>query len=299
MNNKVLTIVLIVLLVFFGANKLYKGKKTASFDKTFSSLDIEKVDKIRVSSNKDIPDYELLKKEGKWVGYEKNREYRLNEDRINSFLTAISDIQIQRLAAKSKDKWDQYEVGEDSGRRIEVFSNDKSVLDFIVGRFSFDQQSRTATSYLRKMENEEVYAMDGFASMTLNQDFNGLRYNKIIDIENRKIDKVTMEGSGQSFTIQNKDSGWYDFMGNALDSVKVTSYIKGVEGLTSAEFADDSGNQDIATIIFGMQNGETESLSISRDSLEFIIETKDNTYFKSDSSGIFKKLVLDFMDLVK
>ena len=297
MNNKVLTIVLIVLLGLFGVNILFKGKKTASFDKTFSDLSIEKIDKIKVNAKNDNPDYELHKEGTTWVGYENDKKYNLNQDRINSFLTALSAIQIQRLAAKSKEKWDQYEVGEESGTRIEVYSGKKSVLDFVVGRFSFDQQSRTATSYLRKTAEEEIYAMDGFASMTLNQDFNGLRYNRITEIESTGISRIELTEQGQKLTLQKGNLGWSDFMGNALDSTMVSSYFSGLEGLTSSSFAETPGDEEIVILNIGKENGESEVLSVTRDSTDFIISTMSGNYFRSDSAGIFKKLVLDFKNL--
>jgi hypothetical protein len=47
-----------------------------------------------------------------------------------------------------------------------------------------------------------------------------------------------------------------------------------------------------------MMDGSQNAISISRDSAIFVISsTQEDIYFSSDSSGVFKKLVLDFKEL--
>jgi hypothetical protein len=302
MSNRVLGIVFIILVALFAANKLFKGNNNTNFNKTFSTLEEQEITRIEVFNKSANPSYILHRDNDKWVGEEGGQTFKLNQDRIASFIGALSDIQIQRLATKSTEKWDSYEVGETSGNRIIVKKESKTLLDFVVGRFSFDQQTRSATSYVRKTGEEEVFAMDGFASMTLNQDFDGLRYNKLIDLESEKLQAIELRENETAITVKLEKDRWVDFLGNPLDSAKMVSYVAGLENLTSTSFTENGGTISVAIMKFMYSDGESKIIEVSKeDEGGFIINSAEesHTYFTSDSSGVFKKMVLDLKDLLE
>jgi hypothetical protein len=301
MSNRVLVIIFVVLVALFAANKLFKGNNNSNFNKTFSNLDEQKITQIEVFNKSDVPSYVLIRENDEWVGKKDSQSYKLNQDRISSFVGALSNIQIQRLATKSSEKWDSYEVGETSGNRIIAKSEGSTMLDFIVGRFSFDQQSRSATSYLRKTGDDAVFAMDGFASMTLNQDFDGLRYNKLIELKKDELQTIELNENGNILTIQRENGRWVDFLGNSVDSVEMASYLTGLENLTSTSFTDSSGANSIATMKLTLLDGNSKLIEVSEEAKgDFILKSAEESqaFVKSDSTGLFKKIVLDFKEML-
>ena len=50
----------------------------------------------------------------------------------------------------------------------------------IIGKFTFKQQGRITTSYVRLAEEDDTYATDGILSMTFNQGINTWRDKTVI-----------------------------------------------------------------------------------------------------------------------
>ena len=126
-------------------------------------MDTAKVTAIQVyPKNGNHEEISLKKENNFWAVSKGNVTTKANANAVNSILKNLVLIKTKRVAAKSPEKWVNYEVEETSGSRIKVYAGDKLLEDFIVGRFSFDQQSRQSISYVRLTNGDEVYAVDGF-----------------------------------------------------------------------------------------------------------------------------------------
>ena len=182
-------------------------------------------------------------------------------------------------------------------------------IDFIAGRFAFDQQAQTGTSYLRLTNGKEVYAVDGFQTLTLGQGFNAYRNRTISNFApNVTFDELTLQQIDTAFTFS-KASGTWMYGDQVLDSMYVEMYIEQFMSLTGDTFADDFDEIQAPSFrIGGLSLGGTAmtdnfSIEIYQDTTRinpFVFRSSQNpeAWFDSDSTGLFRKLVRDLPDFL-
>ena len=228
---------------------------------------------------------------------------------VQALLSNIRLIQTKYIAANSEEKWPDYEVGEGQGTRIQVFAGETRLEDFISGRFSFDQQAQTGTSYIRLSSGKEVYAVDGFQTLTLGQGFNAYR-NKVLTTAPPELtfDQFTIQRPDTTLTFTKTSTAWM-YGQQTLDSMKVENYLQQFRTLRGDTFADDfdelaASNFKYGSIsLQGAQLAEPFQIEIYQDTSRvnpFVFKSNQNpeTWFDSDSTGLFQKIVKDLPEFL-
>lgn len=242
MNNKTLWIVFITLLILYVGSQFFSGEqKTRSFDPDLFTIDTAAVTKIEVYSKTD--NYALTSLERTSTGWTASNgkiTTPAQANLVNALLSQIEQTRATRIAAKSKEKWPEFEVDEATAKgHIKVYAGSKVLADFWAGGFRFNQEARSATSFVRSSDRDDVYAVDGFISMSLGQGFDSYRNNTLVAVNRNDITNLTFQNNGAITTFQKEANGWTTSNGELLDSTKVASYLTGLSNLKSAKFADD------------------------------------------------------------
>lgn len=242
MNNKTLWIIFITLLAIYLGSQLFSDtNKTSSFEPDLFAVDTASVTKIEIYSKAD--DYALtsLDRAGnEWTVSNGTITADAQSNLVTAMLSQIDQIRATRIAAKSQEKWPEFELDEATAKgRIKVFAGSKLIADFWAGGFRFNQQARSATSFIRKNDENDVYAIDGFLSMSLGQGFDSYRNNTLVAFNPADITKLSIQNNGAVQTLQKTPDGWITSEGIGLDSLKMTNYLTGISNLKSAKFADD------------------------------------------------------------
>ena len=240
MNNKILLIILLALVLIFLATRMCNTKQDRSYDPNIVEVDTSQVTKIILNNKADgFEDIVFEKNGGQWTAKKGNLIVEVPTSNVSGLLTGITDIDALRIAAKKKEKWKDYEVEEGGGNRVRAFAGEKVLTDFIVGRFSFNQQTKSATSFLRKSIEDAVYAVDGFLAMTYGQGFNSYRDGTVSSFNATGITRIDIKDAESDLSIIKSEGGWQTGDGVALDSLKTMDYISGLSNLTSKDFVDD------------------------------------------------------------
>lgn len=305
MNNKTLFLIFAVLLAIYGISNLMSNKTDRSFKTDLISIDTSQVTSLTIFPKSDDHQEILLQKNnGQWVATQGNVTTVANGLAVNTLLNNIQLIKTKRVAAKKEERWKDYEVDEANGTRIKVFAGSTLLEDFIVGRFSFDQQTRQGLSFIRISEEAEVYAVDGFMSMTLGQGFDAYRNKNLLKVNKEAVASIQLtkqDGSSQNFTHAN--SQWTKD-NIAIDSTAMAGYLNGLQNVMGSDFADDVDETSINSLLYGVinifkTNDPTPiTLTCYQDlpkEKAYIFKSSQNTdaYFRSDESGLFKKLFVD------
>lgn len=299
MNNKFLFAIFGLLLAFYFASQMFSNKKERSFKTELIQVDTSAVNKIVLNTKADQHETVTLEKTGNgWQIAKGGKSTTATASAVQALLGQLVDVKAKRVAAKSEEKWGEYEVDEANGNRIQVFAGDQLLSNFVVGRFSFNQTSRTATSFLRLKEAPDVYAIDGFLSMSFGQGFNAYRLKDLAKVRQEDIVGISFQ-DGQS--LQKGPSGWVSGTGAALDSSKVATYLTGISNSAGQEFVDDfnasqiapeqtqrmtiTGNNLIQPIVLtAYQRADAENPYVIHSSLN------PDAYFASKADGIYAKL---------
>ena len=299
MSNRNLAILFGILLAIYLLSQFLGSNKETSIDRSVISIDTSQVTSIIIhpKSGNEEP-FSLEKKGTDWQVTRAEFQPTTNQSIAESMLRTLADIKIERLVSRSRDRWEDYEVSDEKGTRIEVYNQGKKIEDIVIGRFNFNQATRAATSYIRQHAEDDIYSVDGFLSMSLGQGFDSYRDKTILDFDKNELNHILLESSGRQIPFSKIDEQWMS-EGAHVDSSSMVQYINSLNRLSGATFYD---NADYSSLPIGHKltvTTVTDQYTVDvrvRDN-EFVINSSDNksTYFLSDSSGVYQKLIEDLV----
>lgn len=302
MNNKTLAIAFGALLLIYLLSKLLGGNRERSFDPKIIDIDTSAVDRIVVHPAAGDEMFELSKTGSGWQLKRSADLFQATAGSVGGLLSNLSQVQADRIVSKNPDRHKDYAVDEGSGTRIELYGGQKKLGDVVVGRFNFNQATRSGISYLKKYDEDEVYSVEGFLSMSLTQGFENYRNKVLTSLTAGDLTKITLEDRDDNLVILKSDSLWRDPSGLQVDSASVAGYLSTVQSVTGGTFINTRGDvgERLKTLkIEG--NNLPESVTIncyaSQDtSHHFVIHSSANSegYFFSDSNGIYSRFFEKF-----
>lgn len=310
MNNKTLLFIFLGLLAIYGLSQVFTGKRTSNFNTELILVDTNQVTQIIINTKPPNTEEIMLQREGNnWIVSNGTVNTKAVSSAVQALLSNVQLIKTKYIAANSEEKWADYEVGEQQGTRVQVFAGEQLLEDFIAGRFAFDQQAQTGTSYLRLTNGKEVYAVDGFQTLTLGQGFNAYRDRTLADFAPTvTFDQLTLQKADTTLTFTKTAENWM-YGDQVLDSMKVENYLQEFKMLKGDTFADDFDEIQAPNFRIGGLSlsssalADKLSIEIYQDSTRvnpFVFRSSQNpeAWFDSDSTGLFRKLMKDLPDFL-
>lgn len=311
MNNRNLLIILLALFAIYAASQWLSGNRESSFETELIQVDTTIVSSVIINPKEGADELSLNREGAGWIVSNGTLSVPATNASVNSLLTNLTNIQTKRIAAKSSDKWSDYEVGANQGTRIRVYNDGKVLEDFIVGRFAFNQQARTATSFIRFTDQDEVYAVDGFLSMTFGQGFDAYRNKQFLKLPNAQdISEFVLENaaSGITATLTKNGNQWLLNAETPVDSASVAGFSAQLQNVMGVGFADDfdelKAKSKLTQTVTIKGNNLVQPIQIQafRDSTRtpaFVLKSNQNpAYFSSDSTGIYSKIIGGLQELI-
>ncbi len=299
MNNRTLFIVLAVLLGIYGLTRLFSGQREATFDPNLVQVDTAAVTRLQVHPSGDAPSFTLQREPEGWSGTQEGRTVALSEKAVHRSMAALESIRAKRVVAKSEDQWKDYGLSGEEARHLEVFADGEKAASFYLGKLDFDQQTRSATAYVRREGSPDVYAVDGFQTMSLPADLTSLRDKMVIRMDaGMEVTALAYQQEGQTLELERRPEGWMQG-GTPLDSVQVAHYLNALRNLSGTAFADAftlAGQQPVKTLTLSGNNMtapfRVEAYVDTVGTAPFVIRSsyRPDVYFRSDSSGLYNSL---------
>ena len=304
-NNKTLGIAFAALLLIYFLSKLLGGNKERSFDPQILSIDTTQVTKLIVDPANDDPSFTLERTGSGWGLTKDGKTYGATATSVNSLMGNLIDVKAERVVSKNPDRHRDYSVDDTTGTRIEVIGGSKKLADVVVGRFNFNQATRSGISYIRLQDQPAVYSVDGFLSMSLSQGADNYRNKQITSLNSEDITRITLEATDAQKSYQLSGAEWQDESGDPIDSAKMVTYLNNIKSVMGITFADDPTTQmgdKVSTLRIEGNNMsgplEVNVYTAQDTSQQFVVHSSANTegYFYSDSSGVYKRLIGSFDD---
>ena len=302
MKNKTLLIIFLGLFAVWGLLEMFNKQQKSSFKAELIAIDTAQVTTINVYPKSDeFQELTLQKENGQWIATQGTVTTPANIGAVNSLLGNLNFIKTKRVAAKRQEKWADYEVEETSGSRIKVYAGTELLEDFIVGRFSFNQQTRQGVSFVRITKEDEVYAVDGFLSMTMGQGFDAYRNKNFLAVNQADVTQITVQNNdGTSQAYANLNGQWSKD-GTAIDSTIMATYLTTIQNLSGSTFVDDVDETQVNSMLYKTMTIAANNLRAPitikcyRDparELPYLFQSSQNegAYFGSAEDGLFEKL---------
>lgn len=250
LNTKTLIILLLILGGIYLVTKLTE-KEDRTFRSEMVTIDSAEVTKMLIMPKlgSDGQEVILSKTGSEWKLESDGKTYKADPTSIKNILAELMRMKSERVAAVEEIKWDQYEVSDSTGTRIQLFNNNKMISDLYVGKFEYtqpkgpqnpNQQNRGKMStYVRPAEDNSVYVVDGFIKMSIQPNVNAYRDKTLFSANKDDITKITYNYSNNNNFVLTKENGIWLLDGMPTDSIKTSLYLNKLSKVTSSNFIDD------------------------------------------------------------
>jgi hypothetical protein len=306
-NNRTLLIVFLGLAGILVLTRVFTAKKA---ERTLDA-DLVEIDTGRISNIYIYPQAEkgaelaFNRKGYAWTVSKDQLSAPADKSSIGHAMGELLNLKADRLVARSEDKWPEFHVNDSLGTRVLVKEGKKTTLDMIIGRFNYQpppggysgygQQYGTGITYVRKSDEDEVYAVEGFLAMSFNQEFNNWRDQTICRLNKDQITKMVFEYPADSgFVAEKLDQHW-TINGIPADSTSMAQYLNGLSRKSHDEFAD--GFSPLSSPVYqvtieGMNMAPLLIRVYAQVGDELILHSSINpeSYFRIARDGLFKDI---------
>jgi Domain of unknown function (DUF4340) len=306
LGNKSLLLILVLLLAVFAVFRYISNKKG---ENTFQTALIPKLDSTKLNGivifpritkgGKSLP-YVFTKKGDTWYVSQGDISSRAEEHAAKYMITQMEQISPDRLGSNDPKDWKDYNVNDSLGTRVALLYDKDTILDVIVGRFSYIQQQKKGISYVRLSGQKEVYAVDGFLALNISEEFDNWRDKKIMPGDYTQWNKLTFTYPADSGFVIEKDSNGKWVMNNGklkIDSLATVTAITAISQQNYGGFVnkfDSNGKQ--ALFILKVEGSGFNPVIIKAypaDSAnKYAINSTINpaSFFSGNRSGMFSKV---------
>ena len=315
-NNRTLLIIFVVLLGIFLVNRFFfSDRKERNFRTQLVELDTAQVTHIQLYPQ-DEEEITLQKEAGHWTVQQGNINSQADQGAVINLLSTLENLRPQRLAATSEEQWEELGVTDSAATRVVVSANGKEVADVYIGKFNINanaqqqpmnpmqQQMPSATSFVRVGNEEEVYAIDGYQTMSISRGFSSWRDRTFVKLDQDSITQLAFTYSGDSsFTASKTADAHWVIDGAAADSTAMVSYLRTVSSLSNSNFADDfavEGQNPLCQLAIHGDNVEEITINCYRRDDGFVLTSsqRKGVYFSSDSTGLFSRVFISKSELL-
>lgn len=240
-----LLVIFTVLLLLFAITQWIQNRKG---EKTFRSeiapLDTAKVTEILLQEGK--REARIFRTNNHWKVSSGNAEWNADFNAVRNLMEEVSLMKAEQVVATSDALWKELGVDDSAGIHVTIRGKRKTLVGIVVGRFSYrpplspyDRQG-TAITYVRRSDEKNVYAVNGFLRFSMAPDPGSFRNKNLLSGQSASWMRLRFTYPGDSsFVLEKKDKGWYiDQM--PADSSRTQEYLGNMEHVIGYEFADSA-----------------------------------------------------------
>ncbi len=260
-RNNFLLIVLAALAGLFLISKFFLEKKTEqTFRGEFPVIDSAAVSEIVLyPTNEAHREIRITRNKNGWTVGRDSFHAEADTNAVIHLLNDLLKMKPEHLAAKSKDKWKDFQLTDSLATRVKLLDDHKNKLrDIMIGRFGFQPQSRSGLTYVRMADEDEVYSVPGLLSMSINQGINNWRNKTFIQVERSDVSKIIFGyPSDSGFAAVKKDSLWFS---DTNDTLNMDNYFGAISMFKGYRYADDfrpEGKTPLFTLKIETKGGKT------------------------------------------
>ncbi len=158
---------------------------------------------------------------------------------VNNMVNAFAELKPIRLAGRSEENWQKYQVNDSLGTRVQVYAEDQLVADVMVGKFNYQQRTGSVANFVRLTDEQETFAVEGMLATTFGQGADAYRNKDFLKLNPEQIRTVRFDYPADSGYVLNKVGDVWQIEGNHADSATVANYFSKLRFKTMSDFIDD------------------------------------------------------------
>lgn len=240
LNTTKLIIILLVLGGLIAFNKFYQSKKEEStFREEFVKIDSASVTQVLIYPKADNgKEIKIIRNGNRWDLQNDKIKTQADSNAVRGLLGLFTDMKSASLAGEDRSTWKDLQVTDTSGTRIKILTSANKTYNMVIGKFSYNQETRNGLTYIRHADEDAVYAVEGFLSFSVNQGINAWRVKTFINGNKDSWTSLTFSYPADSSFVLHKNGSEWMINDEKADSAKATQYLSGLATMQSAGFAD-------------------------------------------------------------
>lgn len=192
-------------------------------EQVFPELNPESVTEIQIQDEE--KETQLVKKDGSWIVLENGMEFRADQDRIQTLLTNMQNLEKGDIVSENKEKHKDFGIEK---KQIVANQGDKKYTLFI------GNSPQLSSAYVRVGDSSEIFIAEGFGNVYTPPDYRDLQIPFVEQEEN--VQTITVEAQGTTLSMEKKDDTWYigeeeaqreemSFYVNALRTIRASNIL--------------------------------------------------------------------------
>lgn len=250
---KLAVILLSLVLIFVVVRKFRSPQREGNLPLSMAEIDTADVTELIITPAKDRSQTVRLTKSGGWKLMKGEQALRLEQGAGPNTLRVLTGLKPERMVSKRKEKWNEFNVGDSTGTRVQVIAGSSVVADVVIGRSGFGQTAAQSYggpgfTYVRLYDEEEVYAIGGFLEAQFNRSTDDWRDKSFMRVKKDSVTRISFSYPADSSFVVEKVAG--KWMG--VDSTEVKSFLSSMEYRNATAFAS-SAPAGPATVSIAME----------------------------------------------
>lgn len=309
-DNKKLFYILAVLIVLMLVTVIFKipRQKSTLREKLVKADTSEIVRILMIPKAGSGKSFEFVRDGKKWILRQDEITARPSAGAVGNILSEILSIKPQSLAGRGEKKMREFELTDSLATRIKLLNKKGKVLaDLMTGGFTYRQTANPygggyggnnieGTSYVRLYGEDEIYAVDGFLSLSFRGEFNDWRDKSFIGFKREDVTKVKFSMPADTgYALALKDSVWY-VNDEPVDSANTAGYLSAVSFIAGQNFRDHykPGSTPLYQADFEGNNMLSFTVKCYNDTAtgKFILNSSlyPDVYFESDFDDLVSRI---------
>lgn len=221
------------------------------------NLNIDDVTRLEIIPRGAIEQSFYVERQGElWKVSDHHVQHSADSDQMERILDELSPMTPQQLISRNPEKWDEFQVSDETGTRVKIYEDRRVAGDIIIGRIHFAQhamqggrQNPEISTYVRLTGQDEIYIVSGFLSSMLQPSITAYRNRTVVRANEKDVQKIVATGNdGFDYELTRHGDNWL-LDGTAADNETTTTYIESLAHVTSNVFAEaeSSGLLNVAS----------------------------------------------------
>ncbi len=239
---KLAVILLSLVLVFIAVRKFRSPGREGNLPVKLAEIDTAEVTGIIITPAKSRMEPVRLTKSNGWKLMRGEQTLRLEQGAGVNILRVLTSLKPERMVTKRREKWNEFNVGDSTGTRVQVMSGTSVIADLVFGRSGFSQTPQQSYggapfTYVRLSDEDEVYTIIGFLDAQFNRGLDDWRDKSFTRFKKDSVTRIIFRYPADSSFVIEKSGGKWTLAGAPADSIEVRSFLSGLEYKNASAFA--------------------------------------------------------------
>jgi hypothetical protein len=226
-----LAAVLLAVLLLWGAVALASKRTEGKIDlaNILPKLDTSAIDTIAITGPRDTA---ILVRTRGAAGWQVNG-HPTDPQAVSELLKGLADTeQTPELVARSTSSHARLRVSDDSGRRVRLISQGRTLSELIAGK----QTVETDGIYLRRSGRQEVYLLRSELATALNRSSQEWRNHTIAGVTPDSVAAIEISRGRRSYSLRRRGTKWVFASGAPADSARAAELLSSYREVKASGF---------------------------------------------------------------